>query len=207
MPTAIPAKVLVDWTKLDNVDMQRKLLSSKQVQVATLPEQARIVLLSLPRKRLVDTTLFSDVEFVKSAVLACKDELERKWNLNHLYIIVSTHVVEDVTLPMIKRGTDCSFPLWFALADATILALRDSESFESLRYAAQRMDVACSKKFRTDVMVFRGGAIVKEQRIKLSLPSRGNCDDDQVKVVQEIETLMGIERPGDRDDQAYVNSW
>lgn len=206
LPSVVSAKVLFDWAKLDDVEMQRKLLKSKKVDIATLPDQAAVVFFSLPRKRLVDSTLYSDLEFTKTALNACKDELERKWNLNHLYVVLSTQTEEGARLPMIKRGIECSFPVWFGLVDATVMVLRKSEDLDSLRYAAQRMDIACSHKCGNQIILVKDGKKVPNQKIKLSLPSRGNCDSDQVEVFQAIQESISIERPVDNDEKAYVYS-
>ncbi len=206
IPNVVSSRVLVDWSKLENPDLRKRLLESKRVSLETLPNDVSVVFLSIPRETLclgegIEDQPVERIEMVKNTVREFGPLLEKNVLKSQVYWILPFGILDSLELPMIKRAFYCSYPLFQFLVDQLVLCLDKKDDPMSLRFAAQRLDLVCAAKAGVEVT-----AVSKEKvrELKLSLPSRGDCGKDEVKILREIETSLNIQRPVDGDKSFIV---
>jgi hypothetical protein len=199
LPHVVAGKALVDWSKLEDEELRTRLLDSKLVSIDTLPDSVRVVYLSIPRKRIAGEIMTEDREYFDSLVRDITPLLEDKFR-SQIYYMLPQELVPGVNLPIVTRAATCSFPLYSFLLDALVVGVQKGDSVKALRYAPQLLDIACAHISKL-VNIFVHIEQSKETSgssfpVKLSLPSRGQCDHDQIEVLEEIEKAMNIENDG-----------
>lgn len=209
LPNVVSARVLVDWTKLDTIELKQRLFESKKVNISTLSDNVKVVYLSLPRSRLALTSLHAqetqDLKFVETVLKSTCQYFEKEYFKEQVYFMLPFELVDSVELPMIKRGLECSFPLYMYLVNTVLLCLKKGDHLETLKYCTQRLDVACSKIACVDLMLFaQDSRASRESEVKLSLPSRGRCDDGEVNVIKDIEAGLALSKPKPDEKGAYI---
>ena len=209
MPHVVSARVLQDWAKLDTVQLKKRLLESKKVDIASLSNNVKIVFVSLPRARLAMPDLHAqekeDIEFVENIVQHTTAFLEKDWFKEQVYFMLPFELVDSVELPMIKRALECSFPLYMYLVDAVILCLKKNDDLKSLKHCMQRLDVACARIAGSPILLFAQDRKTSlKSEVKVSLPSRGRSDEEEIKIVKEIEAGLGLSKPLADDTDAYI---
>ena len=195
VPNVVSARVMADWAKLDSSDLRQRLITSKKVPISTIPDNVSVVLLSLSRPSLTLTDSESQEpsfikqlrDILKSIGPVLEDDILR----NQVYWILPFDCLESVELPMINRALRCSYPAWSFLADAIVLPLEKGQ--EATKNAFQRLDLACASKASTQVYISQKGA-PRKREMKISLPSRGECDDSELKYLREVEKAFNIQK-------------
>ena len=206
IPNVVSARVLRDWAKLDTLELKHRLLESKKVNIATLSDNVKIVFLSLPRTRLATPEIAQeDIKLVETVAKQTMQFFEKEWFKEQVYFMLPFGIVDSVELPVVKRGFECSFPLYMYLADAVLLCLKKGDDLNSLQFTAQRLDVACAKIACTDLMLFaQESRDSRRSEVKLSLPSRGKCDENEICVIRDIETGLALVKPKPDDKDAFI---
>lgn len=206
IPNVVSARVLSDWAKLDTLALKHRLLESKRVNIATLSDNVKIVFISLPRTRLATPEIAEeDIKLVETVAKQTAQFFEKEWFKEQVYFMLPFGLVDSVELPVIKRGLECSFPLYMYLADALLLCLKKGDDLDSLQFTAQRLDVACAKIACTDLMLFaQDSRDSRRSKVKLSLPSRGKCDENEINVIKDIEAGLAIVKPKPDDLDAFI---
>ena len=217
LPTVVSGRALVDWCKLDDAAMRRKLMDSKKVCIDSLPlDDVKVVYLSLPRKRLFGPDETLDERYNQRVLRDVAPWLEKTWFHNQVYFILPFQIANGVDLPMVNRGIAASVPLYAHLADATVVALRKGDDPKGLRYAPQRLDVACAALSRQgDIFVYQEEVGIRKHQskdlsrvdVRVSLPSRGRGDESQVELLREIETSLKLEKPKQGDEAEYLKCY
>lgn len=213
-PLVIAGRALLDWSKLDDDELRNRLMQSKKMGLETVPDNAHVVYLSIPRKRLIGGSLDAAYNNWFDRVIQVITPWLEDTIRSQLYFMLPHEIVHGSELPMLKRAAVCSFPLYAFVCDGMVVCTRKGDSLNSLRYAAQRMDVACANIAKLKVFVyqeenhFSGKSMSNMGKvdIKLSLPSRGRCDDDEIKSFQEIENSLKIEKPNGDDAIFFISS-
>jgi hypothetical protein len=210
LPSVVSSRVLVDWAKLESSDLRKRLLDAKRVRIDTLPNDLSVVFLSIPRKTLalkgdIEEEGSDMIDRVKSTVRKLVPLLEDEILGSQVYWILPFETVESIQLPMVQRAFECTYPLIPFLCDSTVMCLNKNDDPLSLKYSAQRLDAACASKAGTKIWIHRYD-MQRPQRsedLKLSLPSRGYCEDNQLTILREIEKSINILRPVD-DESSFI---
>ena len=211
LPNVVSSRVLVDWAKLESSDLRRRLIEAKRVRIDTLPDDVSVVCMSMPRRSLV---LKGDIEDegtdfvyrVKSTVRKLGPLLEEDILKSQVYWLLPFDTVDSIQLPMVRRAFECTYPLIPFLCDHTVLCVNKSDDLLSLKYSAQRLDIVCTSKAGTPILVHRldTDRQARSEDLKLSLPSRGYCEDNQLPILREIEKSINIQRPADNDSSFII---
>ena len=195
VPSVVSARVMVDWAKLDSEDLRQRLLDSKKVSIQTLPDDVCVVSLSLPRAGL---TMAKPPASLRDIVKLLGPILENRILKNQVYWLLPFESIEHVDLPMIRRAFICSYPLYGYLLDRLILCVDRDDDPSSLRFGIQRLDVLAAHRADTEILVYPSNGGSKHISVGLALPSRGNCEEDQVGFLKEAETSLLKQTDGNK---------
>jgi hypothetical protein len=195
VPNVVSARVMADWAKLESADLRKRLIASKKVPISTIPDDVSVVLLSLSRPCLtltdIETQEPSLIKQLRDTLKTVGPVLEDDILRNQVYWILPFDCLDSLELPMINRALRCSYPAWSFLADAIVLALDKGQ--ETTKNAFQRLDLACASKASTQVYLSQKGS-PRKREMKISLPSRGDCDESELKYLREVEKALSIQK-------------